>query len=283
MGHQTSDRYPETKVSGFRFRVESLILVRNLNLRFAIAFVFLLAFANAPTTFAQDAAVEVQAEEAVDFEDVMLPGFPADPETAKLQAHLAVHRALVSRVCKLTDQQQKKIKSMDNDWLKKVSNEKNMVANGAVQQPGLIGMFFGVRPQQPRVVKKQNVQKRIDEELLGVLNEKQKAEYQKELKQRAAFRNEAIAEALIEALQDRLDLTDKQRVKMKEKMIPWVARNKNLITIHYFSSNNYYPEIPMHLLAALTDEQRKAYQGLQRYLFNDENFQDGNEPIVIEE
>ena len=172
---------------------------------------------------------------------------------------------------------------MDNRWLKKVSNEKQVVAQGAVQQPGLIGMFFGVRPQQPRVVKKQNVQKRIDTELLKLLDEKQKAQYQKELEQREAFRADANTDALIESLQDRLDLTDEQRTKIKEKMIPWVKRNKNLITIHYFSGNNYYPEIPLHMLAALTDEQRKIYQGMQRHLFNDENFQDGNDPIVIEE
>lgn len=277
MGHQIGDRHPATKVAGSRFYAMQTLF------RFAIASVVLLVSSIAPTVSAQDAVVEVQVNEDADFEDVMLPGFPVDPETAKLQAHLAVHRALVSRVCKLTDQQQKKIKSLDNAWLKKVSNEKNVVARGAVQQPGLIGMFFGVRPQQPRVVKKQNVQKRIDAELVGILNEEQKVQYEKELKKRAAFRNEATAEALIETLQDRLDLSDEQRVTIKEKMIPWVARNKNLITIHYFSGNNYYPEIPIHLLAALTDEQRKTYQGLQRYLFNDENFQDGNEPIVIEE
>ena len=239
------------------------------------------SFAVMPNVSAQD-VIDMDVE--FEFEEADGEGaFPVDPETAKLRAHLAVQRALVGRVCKLTDQQQKKLKSMDNRWLKKISEEKQVIARGAVQQPGLIGMFFGVRPQQPQVIKKQNVQKRIDTELLSLLDEEQKAQYEKELKQRAAFRADATAEALIETLQDRLDLTDEQRAKMKEKMIPWVARQKNLITTYYFNGNNYFPDIPLHLLAALTDEQRKAYQGMQRHLFNDDNFQDGNDPIVIEE
>ena len=209
-------------------------------------------------------------------------GFPVDRETAKLQAHLAVQRAFVRRVCKLTKQQEKKVKSMDNKWLTKISNEKQVVGRGAVQQPGLIGMFFGVRPQQAQVVKKQNVKKRINDELLGLLNDDQKAAFDKELKKRNEFRSSATADALIETLQDRLDLTDEQRSKIKEKLLPWVKRNPNLITMYYFG-NGQYPEIPIHLLAALTNEQRKIYQGLQRYLYTDDNFHNGNQPIVIKE
>ncbi|NND97545.1 MAG: hypothetical protein HKN47_09485 [Pirellulaceae bacterium] len=237
------------------------------------------------TSVAQDDVGDVVDEgeviELVDMDDIVI-AMPGDPETAKIQAHLAVHRSFIRRVCDLSDQQKKQLEAMDNDWLEKISKKNVVVVNAPAAAPNLIGIFFGARPRQRQVVQKQNLQAEVDKALVAVLDDGQRAEYEVEKQARIDFRNRATADALIESLQDRLDLTAEQRTAIKTKIVPWVASN-DLITMHYFTSNNYYPDIPIHLLTALNDEQRKAYLGLTRHLFTAANFQDGNAPIVIEE
>ncbi|MGB7343317.1 MAG: hypothetical protein WBD20_03835 [Pirellulaceae bacterium] len=225
------------------------------------------------------AEYEAQLEEIAAEAEFVLP---VDPETAKVQAHLAVRRGLITRVCDLTPGQQKKLAGMDNQWLGELSKNNEVNQNVRGVQPGLIGMFFGVQPQAPRAVRKQNLQKKVDEELANVLTDQQKKTLESEEKKSKEFRDSAVADALIESLQDRLDMTEKQRTEIKEKILPWVARS-DLVVIHYFNGNNYYPDIPIHLLGALSDEQRKAYLSLQRHTWTHDNFNDGNVPIVIEE
>ena len=224
-----------------------------------------MAFMLSANVFGDEPAI-VDEPDAVDLDVVI--AMPADPQTARLQQNLAVQRAFISRICKLTDDQQKKLKSMNNDWLGKLRNK----VPAKAQNPGLIGVFFGVQPQRPAVAQQKNIQKEVDRQLVGLLDAEQKAKYEKEKEKRLAFRNEATTEALIESLQERLDITDEQREKLKKKILPWASRQGDMVLTMYFSGNNYFPQIPIHLLDALTDEQREAYQGLQRYLFTSDNF-----------
>ena len=74
--------------------------------RSTVAIVLLLVSVDGPYAVGQDDVAEEVVVEVLEMEEFGAD-FPVDPETAKLRAHLAVRRALVGRVCKLTDQQQK--------------------------------------------------------------------------------------------------------------------------------------------------------------------------------
>lgn len=209
----------------------------------------------------------------------------ADPKQQKLLAYAKVEVALVRRVCDLSDEQLKELATIDDKWVNKISNEQaiNVAANNG--QPGLIAMFFGARPAavNQRQNTKKGVRIRIDERIAKLLTDQQHALYEKEREARDKFRSEAVADALIESLHPRLGLTEEQRAEIKKKITPWAQRLK-LHTMYYFSGNNYYPNIPEHYLSPiLTKEQMLAYRGLQRHLFTDENFNDGNVPIVIKQ
>ena len=224
---------------------------------------------------------DIQVGDAVDVDvevAAMLP--PGNPAMQRLHTNLAVQRAFIARVCDLSEEQKTKLAKMDEKWLDKISQEPE---KNAIQPDGLIAAFFGAPKREPnRPIQPKLIQQRVDAKLLEVLTPKQSEVFEAARKKRIEFRNRAIAEALIETLQDPLDLTDEQRVELVTKIMPWVEKS-NLVTVHYFQGQNYYPEIPIYLLDALSEKQLKVYQGLQRYLFNADNFNDGNAPIVIEE
>jgi hypothetical protein len=262
-----------------------LSLLRSLVLLFAFA-----TWSN--LVCAQQEAEVVTEEEVAEYEVLMEATMeeeadeefelPPDPETAKVLAHVAVRRALMKRVCDLTGDQEKQLSGMDRKWLSELSKKNEPKPVGGAIQPGIIGMFFGVQPQQRRVVRKQNMTKKVDAALLDVLNEDQKERLDEETKAADDFRSSATADALIEALQPRLDMSDEQRVEIKKKMLPWVSRSDIVVT-YYFNGNNYYPQIPMHLLDALNAEQKQIYQGLRCHLWTHGQVNDGNQPIVIED
>jgi hypothetical protein len=219
---------------------------------------------------------EIEADAGEEFE------LPPDPETAKVLAHLAVRRALMKRVCDLTEDQEKQLSGMDRKWLSKLSKKNELKPVGGAIQPGIIGMFFGVQPQHRRVVRKQNLTKSVDDALLAVLTDDQKEQLAAEQKKADDFRNAATADALIEALQPRLDMSDEQRAEIKKRILPWVSRSDIVVT-YYFNGNNYYPQIPMHLLDSLNAEQKQIYQGLRCHLWMQGQVNDGNQQIVIED
>ncbi len=136
-----------------------------------------------------------------------------------------------------------------------------------------------IRQQSPNRTVRKEIEKRVAE----LLTDEQKKVYEKEQKLRDKFRSEATADALIESLQPRLGMTEEQRAEIKAKIAPWVDRS-NLHTMYYFSGNNYYPDIPEHLLSQHWTKIRwLAYRGLQKHLFTEENFNDGQAPIVIKQ
>ena len=226
---------------------------------------------------AQDAVV---VEAAADWEMGFGAGGPADPQQQKSRAHLAVHRAFISRVCDLNEEQKKAFASMDDAWLRGLAKKK--VPERKAQGGGIIGAIFGARPVQVRVQQSVNLQKQIDEALIAVLTDEQKEAYEIERQKRLEFRNRATANALIEKLNERLDLSDQQRKDMLEALMPWVAQ-RDLITIHYFSQVNYFPEISPSAIALLNEKQRKTYFSLQRVLFTSDQMHDGNPAILIKE
>lgn len=264
--------------------------IRRLAVKTVLIFVGVLfsASALAQEQEAQDAAAElaeadedeVEVQMAVAVAQAVPIQMGMDPRAQQMQSNLTVQKAFMHRVCKLTDEQKKKLATMDNDWLAKVSKQ---VPNGNVQPGGLLGVFFGVAQQPVRqAVSLSKVKNHVSTKLTELLTPEQKELFEAEHKRRLDFRHDATAEALVESIQRPLDLSDEQRAKIKEKLIPWVA-TKNLQMSQYFMGQDYYPQLPLHLLDALTDKQKKVYLGLQRYQFTADNFRDGNPPIVIEE
>lgn len=224
--------------------------------------------------------VEIEAEEA--FEAVI----PLDDNQFKLLNYAKVEVALVRRACKLSEEQQQELAGVDEKWVKNICQEQVKGAKANVQQPGLIAMFFGARPRQNNAqqpVSIPAVKAKIDARLVDFLTEEQKAAYEKEKELRHQFRNEATADAFIESLQPRLGMTEQQREEIKARVVPWASR-QDLHTMYYFSGNNYYPDLPEHLLSPTLDkEQMAAFRGLQKHLFTRDNVNDGNPPIVVKQ
>ena len=235
-----------------------------------------------------DVEVVVEVAEAEAVQEEIALAMPVDNNQLKLYRYAQVECALVRRVCELTDEQTKKLAEIDNKWVDKAGKQGLNVNGAAGQQPGLLAMFFGAQQPQRRLraVPKANVKKAVEQHIDGLLTEQQKEQYAEAKQRRLDFRTDAIADALIESLQDRLGMTDDQRKAIKEKILPWVAK-QNIQTMHYFSGNNYYPEIPTHLLSKdLSKDQLAAYRSLQpscTYMFTDDNFNDGQAPIVIKQ
>ncbi len=190
---------------------------------------------------------------------------------------------MARRVCELSDQQQKSFAAINDKWVDKIyqGQQQNPVNAG---QPGLIAMFFGAKPVvNPRRRAAGSVKQQVDKEIAKLLNDEQKKVFSEEKQRREQFRAAATADAIIASLQERLGMTEDQREAIKAKLVPW-AESMNLHTMYYFSGNNYYPNVPEHLLSPHLDaDQMAAYRGLQKHLFTDENFNDGNAPIVIKQ
>ena len=233
-----------------------------------------LAFASpavlAQEEFGDEDAVVAQAEE------VQMLQLQANPKFIRMQMKLAVDAALVRRVCELSEGQETDLAKLDDRWLTKLLDKKVP----PVQQ-GVFAAFFGARPNQGKDVQTVAVSGKIDDALNSILDDDQRAVFAKEKEQRDQFRNESIAEALVESLHERLDMTEQQREQISKKLIPWVAK-RDIVVMYYFGGNNNYPDIPIHFLDSLPNEQKEIYRGLQKHLFTMGEFRDGNVPIVIE-
>ena len=226
---------------------------------------------------------EIEAElEEVEFADMAMAMNPGDRNLVKMQTIAKVQCAMVRRVCDLKPDQEKKLDEVNDDWVKKASRQKQVMV-AQQRQPGLIAQFFGARPAQVRArPQKVDIQKHLDEHFDSFLTDEQKESYEEHKESAAKFRAESTASALVETLQHRLALTDEQRKEIEEKIFDWVSKQDLRVEI-YFSNNNYYPEIPQQYLKCLNKDQLRIYRGLQRYLFTDENFHDGQLPIVIKQ
>ena len=231
--------------------------------------------ADAEAAADEEAAEKIAIAEQEAFQMLQLQ---ADPKFARVQAHLRVDAALMRRVCELSDDQEAELSKLDDEWLKQVMKVK---AQGQAN-PGLIAAFFGARPQnQGNNVDHAAANKKVHDSLKSILDEQQQAVFVAEVKKRDQFRAEATTAALVEALHERLDLTEEQCEQIEKRIVHWVGA-QDLVVKHFFSGNNYYPNIPVHMLDALTKEQKTLYNSLQKHLFTLDNFHDGNDPILVE-
>lgn len=240
-----------------------------------------------------DVVLDVEVEEEIVLGDVEVfidrGGMTVNDQA---QGHANRRRSLVATVCQsnpdcqLTDEQQSQLAELNQQWIRKAVAEAQKKNDEAqAKQPNVIAMFFGARraPQQrdqPELLRKR-VEKRIDERIDEILTEQQKAAVEAEQKASERFQNEAYADAIIERLSDRLHLTDQQRLRLREKITPWVAK-QNLMIAPYFSNGSIFPAVPNHLLGDLTKEQLMTYHELQKTTFTAQNFNAGQLPIVIE-
>jgi hypothetical protein len=243
------------------------------------------AAAEGEVVVAGEVVVEVAvADEAAEQVQVQLAAaVPADRNLLKLRAYAQVQAALARRVCELSDEQQKSFAEINDKWVDKIYREKQQQPVNR-PQPGLIAMFFGAKPvANPRQRVTGTTKQQVDQGIEELLTEEQREVFAAEKERREQFRAAASADAIIASLQERLGMTEDQREAIKGKLVPW-AKNMNLHMMYYFSGNNYYPNVPEHLLSPHLDaDQMTAYRGLQKHLFTDENFNDGNAPIVIKQ
>jgi hypothetical protein len=229
-----------------------------------------------------DVAVADEADEAAEQVQVQV-AMPADQNLLKLRAYARVQAALARRVCELSEQQQKSFAEINDQWVDNIYREKQQQPVNRAQ-PGLIAMFFGAKPvANPRRRATGTTKQQVDQGIEELLTDEQRTAFAEEKERREQFRAAATADAIIASLQERLGMSEDQREAIKTKLVPW-AKSMNLHMLHYFSGNNYYPNVPEHLLSPhLDDDQMTAYRGLQKHLFTDENFHDGNAPIVIKQ
>ena len=242
-----------------------------------------------------DVAVDVvEVLEEVEFADNVQFAVQAGPQQrqlVKLQTFAKVECAFVRRVCKLTKEQTKSLSEIDDKWVEKATKAPVKKVKGAavrMQEPGLIGRFFGAQPVAVPVrngavpIKEESVRAKVVEHIESFLDEKQKKDYTKAREQREESLAMTMASAMVESLDSRLAFTDEQRKQLKTDMLPWMKKNMNVRVDMFFNGNDYYPDIPTAYLKSLTAEQKQVFSGLQRYMWtDDENFQDGQEPIVI--
>ncbi len=145
-------------------------------------------------------AVEEQAVVAADvvmaMNDVNILG---EPHIAKC---LQVEKAFLRRVCKLNDEQEKKLSTLDTKWaMKKAIPGGNRMVNGI--------MIGGENMTPPSMVRRY-LEKAFTKELSDVLDESQKEKYQQEITARRNFDSEAQLEAAIALLDSHLVLREDQ-------------------------------------------------------------------------
>ena len=225
--------------------------------------------------------IEVEAaEEGVEDPEWAAP--VADKQTLDLRAAVQVQRALVRRACGLTADQEKALERLDGRWVDEIVATAGKKEN-AVPKPHLILQFLGVNPAEvsranPNVALKQALKNEIDR----LLTDDQKRRYESEVRSRDQFRAEATAAAVVETLHERLALTAEQAEEIQESIQVWAAKT-GLEMMPYFSNQQFYPNVPEHLLKPhLNEQQLKLYRSLSRHLFTAESFNDGQPHIVIE-
>lgn len=229
-----------------------------------------------------EAMVEEGMEVAEGAVQMFAIGMEGDPQASKLQSKVAVDNALIRRICKLDDEQQKQLSTLDAKWVKGKAAAGKQAGNLAA---GVIRVFAGgnVGMQQDNPAEASSrVTTAYKAKLKEMLKPEQLAEYEKHVKERETFRRQANAECIVSVLEDRLSLNDTQRTELTKSLTDWSGMQRMQATF-YFQNQAYIPNLPASVLKALTATQRKILDGMQKADFSFEQFNDGQEAIFIAE
>ncbi len=201
-------------------------------------------------------AVEGRAVVAADvvmaMNDVDILG---EPHIAKC---LQVEKAFLRRVCKLNDEQEKKLSTLDIKWaMKKAVPGGNRMVNG---------VMIGGENMVPASMIRRYLEKAFTKELSEVLDESQKEKYQQEITARRNFDSEAQLEAAIALLDSHLVLREEQCESLREALRKSFRSDAD--PRMYFYNTQYLPQFPdASILKHLDPEQKDIYRALQKVNF----------------
>jgi hypothetical protein len=200
-----------------------------------------------------------------------------DPATTRLNGYVRVESALVRRVCKLSDEQEKSLCGLNDAWVKKNSDA---AAKPAIN---LLGNLLGgaaVQPAMSTITPVNRIQNLYRAEITKILTPEQMKAYEAEAKTRQEFKCRANAECIIAMLERKVCLKDEQRESLSNDLAKWKGIG-DVYTAFYFQNENYFPNIPRSLLQKhLTANQMGVVNSLQTVQFQREQFQD-DQAIVI--
>ncbi|QDV24900.1 hypothetical protein [Aureliella helgolandensis] len=229
---------------------------------------------------------EVQVEDVIN--EFQAPG---DVRIQLLLNYVSVQAGLARRTCELSDQQELRLKEIDQAWLAKELQQlerRDVPARGII---GGIARFLGGQAVQPEIQAQQPAEpseqiplvfKRIDAEFEGILDETQFAEFRQECDAREQFRREAAAELMVTVLDQHLYLSFDQRAALKEGIAKW-GGGQDYYWGFYFQNLQYIPVVPDRVVSPLlTREQKNRLGALQRWDYSriDLQVQGGDIPPV---
>ncbi len=182
-----------------------------------------------------------------------------EPQYLVLRTYTRVNTALARRVCQLSPAAEAAFSKMDDKW---VAKQVALAADSPVKAAaaGVARFLQGLRIQNPQRNQPEDVIKRakvaIDKHIDSILSPDQSAELKRERAARDDFRKQALAEVLVSVLDQRLFLTEKQRLDLTVAVRNWLT--SDLYWMFYFQNQNYIPSFPTSVLRVLSDSQREA-------------------------
>jgi hypothetical protein len=203
---------------------------------------------------------------------------------APLRAILLVENALVKRACKPTEEQQKELDLLDNQWLNQYAASGSPGGGVGAGVMRLSDSSQGVIGQQPANQKDRitmSVREAQQKRFAEVLSPEQYQAYQREVELRRAFRRNADAEVIVALLDERLLLSERQRtgliLQLRES-----PQLENISAAFYLQNVHYVPQLPLPILKEhLTLQQLELFQSMQTALVTRDQFNNGQEQVVI--
>ncbi len=228
----------------------------------------------APRAAAQEDAVLVAPPVVLpDVVEIMRAAVEREPNEAELAPHLALFRPLLkmelsfaNRVCKLTDEQRTAAIADSKVWLLGYARDYAKQQG----QPQNVGAWMAA----PRGARNANANplRSIEEGVVVTvkkhLKPEQAAQYDAELAKRREFHQQAAAENLVAAIDEKLFLSADQRQKITNDLNEhwddsWGVQLENLVHM-----GNYLPQVPdKHVVQHLNADQRSVWNGIQKVHF----------------
>lgn len=200
----------------------------------------------------------------------------AVPQTREAIALRNLHRlekAFLVRACQLDDAQKRQVQELDHDWIAAVPRPADGAAarlrgdvrvelqGGVVRDLGQAAAIVGRRAPSDRIESATSEYRTsLRKKFRNLLTPEQRQVYDEELAARDDFKRQADAEALVNLLDEALDLTPEQCEGLTTTLKEWPDKDRFYIG-HFFQRQGYLPVIPEELLAKhLTPEQVSLYR-----------------------
>ena len=240
----------------------------------AMALVFGLLTVAPQVTARDDAILVAPAVVLPDVAEILRADAEKEPDEAELAPFLAQFQPLLkmelsfaNRVCELTDEQRTAAIADSKDWL--TGFVRDYVKKQRQPQNDGGWMLVGQRMQRPADANpRSSIEEGVAVSVKKHLKPEQAAQYDAELAKRREFHQQAAAENLIAAIDEKLFLSADQRQKISDELTEhwdesWGVQLDNLVHM-----GNYLPQVPdKHVVQHLNADQRKVWNGIQKVHF----------------